>query len=84
MTASNLQVLSNTGIFGGGIDTTAPLTINGGLFDGNRAVTFFGGGINASADLTVNGVTFNNNQAPFGGGAIESAGLSSIITTITE
>ncbi len=46
VTASNLQVLSNTGC--GGL-RRAPLTINGGLFDSNRAVTFNGGGINASS-----------------------------------
>ena len=80
-------VLSNTNfidneapIRGGGAYVSGPVTVDGGLFQGNRVIseTSLGGGLYAGGSLTLTGTQFLNNSARLGTGGVYAIGAVTI------
>jgi predicted outer membrane repeat protein len=66
---TDTQFLSNTAVFGGGIEGYGAVTLNGALFQNNTASNV-GGGLYAVSTLVLTGTQFISNTAAVGGGAL--------------
>lgn len=73
VTMTDVQFLNNTAHdSGGGMVAFSPVTIRGGLFEGNSA-EYAGGGMDDNGCATLTDVTFRNNSGPsYGGGGMTS------------
>jgi hypothetical protein len=72
------QLISNVAALGsGGLFTTNPVTVTGGLWQQNQCgASCFGGAIYSAAPLTLIGADFVSNTAPFAGGVYAAGALS--------
>lgn len=68
-------------VAGGGLYTTASMTINGVTVSGNRA--YGGGGIYSSAPVTVTNSTFTGNLGDDSGGGFYNGGAGTTLTNVT-
>ena len=74
VTIQNIKITGGYAYWGGGINSSAPLTIEDGvLITGNHAIET-GGGIRAQSSLVMKGGTITGNIAGYGGGGVCSDG----------
>ena len=69
---ANCTVIENIAGEGGGVFSSATLTVSGSTFSNNSAV--YGGGLWNSGNLTVSGSTVSGNSAVVEGGGIWNQG----------
>ena len=78
---SNTKFIDNVApIRGGGAYVSGPVTVDGGLFQGNRVIseTSLGGGLYAGGSLALTGTQFLNNSARLGTGGVYAIGAVTI------
>lgn len=81
----NVGVLSSTApLAGGGAFAMDAVTVTGGLFQNNRAVTYDGGGLYGSSSVTLAGTRFVGNKAQTSGGGVRAQGPLSVTGGVFE
>ncbi|HQV28961.1 MAG TPA: choice-of-anchor Q domain-containing protein [Thermoflexales bacterium] len=85
LSMNNVSVISSTAQFaGGGAFAMDAVTVTGGLFQNNRAVTYDGGGLYGSSSVTLAGTQFVGNKAQTSGGGVRAQGPLSVTGGVFE
>lgn len=79
LSMTRVNVFSSTAqLAGGGVFAMEAVTVTGGLFQNNRAVTYDGGGLYGNSSVTLAGTRFVGNKAQTSGGGARAQGSVSL------